>query len=129
MQQPPVALVITWGASMIAAKGGAERFARHFLREMKDDNNVWLNKCTNKPKHEVQYVYIIVGGKVRYRLLYAGWQPGIPTEINTTASQSFSTREWVWWPRIVLAGPVVLAPREIPMRGFQGFRYLTEPLY
>lgn len=124
----PIALVVTWGKDLIQEKGGLLSFIRYFEQAMADDENTWLQKCTNRPRHEVQYVYIIVCNQVKYRLIYAGHETGV-AEVHNGDGISWSSRAVITWPRLVLAGPVARAPRKIPMRGFQGFRYLFEKLF
>jgi hypothetical protein len=123
LNQPPIAIAITWGKDMLKANGGAAALWRHFLRETVKEDVTWLQKCKNKPKHDVLHVYIIVGNQVRAKMLYLGHQSG--DEMVTTPAGTRLIR----WPRLVLAGPAELPKCKITMRGFQGFRYLTKELY
>jgi hypothetical protein len=70
-------------------------------------------------------VYIIVCGQVRYRLLYAGYAKG-QTTIYNGDGHSWSSKQVITWPRVLMAGPFVKAPYKIPLKGFQGFRYTTK---
>lgn len=118
----PEGIVVTWGKDLVIEKGGLLSFVRHFETVMKDEDTLWLQKCKNQPKHDIAYVYIIVCGQVRYRLFYAGWEPGGATVIH----ESWSSSKVVSWPRIICAGPFTKAPFKIYKPGFQGFRYCTK---
>lgn len=109
--------VIKWSKDMV----------RHFFRAMADPENTWLQKCKNKPKYDdIMFVYVIYSGRVRYRLNYVHHESGA-TRINVPGcGGSFSNWEYINWPRVVMTGPIVIAPRPIKIKGFQGFRYCTE---
>lgn len=122
----PVGIVITWSMEMINLKGGLLQFVRYFEKEMgeQDSETLWLQKCKNKPKYNIIYVYIIVAGHLRYRLNYIDHESG-EVEINNGDGISFSRSETVSWPRLVMAGPFKKNPVKTKMRGFQGFRYCS----
>lgn len=120
---PPIAIAITWSKEMIQHCGGPFKFYRHFLQETFEDGTMWLQKCKHAPKHDILHVYVIIGGHVRFKLYYAGHESGEVTVTDGNGEKQVS------WPRIVMAGPVEKAPYKIPMRGFQGFRYIYEPLF
>jgi hypothetical protein len=128
IDQPPIGIMVTWGKDMIQEKGGLLAFIRYFEQGMESEDFMWLQKCKNKPAHDIQYVYIVVCNQVRYRLYYGGYQTGVTTIYNGDG-RSWSSREMISWPRLVFAGPVVKAPHKIRQKGFQGFRYITEPLF
>ena len=120
----PVAIAVTWGHEMIQSNGGLLTFLRAFHEHLADEESWWLHKCKNKPKHEVDQVYIILNNRVAYRVYFGGYQTG-PTVCYKATGEQWT----IEWPRIILAGPVGRAPRKIPMRGFQGFKYIYEPLF
>ncbi len=126
MNQPPIA--ITWGKEMIKEKGGLLAFIRHFEMCMAREDDIWLHKCKNQPKHEILDVYVIVCNQVRYKLLYAGYETE-PAEIEVGDGHSWCSTDIIHWPRLLLAGPFEKAPTKIPYRGFQGFRYLDKELF
>lgn len=128
IDQPPIAIVVTWGKDMIQEKGGLLAFIRYFENVMSTEDGVWLQKSRNCPKYDIAFVYIIVSNQVRYKLCYAGYQTG-RAEVHNGNGHSWSSFSVIRWPRLVLAGPFVKAPRKIHMKGFQGFRYLTEELF
>lgn len=129
MEQPPIAIAITWGRNMIEEKGGLLSFLRYFERFMSEcEDGYWLHRSKNCPKHDIAHVYIVVHNRVLYRLYYGGYQTG-ETEVFNGDGHSWSSRSIVSWPRIVIAGPFEKAPRKIHMKGFQGFRYLQNDLW
>lgn len=122
----PEGIAVTWGRDMIQEKGGLLTFMRFFSDCMEEDGALWYQKCKNRPTQDkyLQYVYIIVSNRVYYRGYYGGYHTG-PLECYLN---SWSSRQVVTWPRIVIAGPIVKAPHKIYRKGFQGFRY-TETLF
>lgn len=127
--QQPVGIVVTWGKDLIREKGGLLAFLRYFEQELSSEDGLWLHKCRNRPTQEIDHVYIIVCNQVRYRLYYGGHEAGGFREARNGNGISWCTRSIITWPRLVLAGPFTKAPRKIHMKGFQGFRYVYEPLF
>lgn len=121
----PEGIVVTWGKDLIQEKGGLLSFIRYFEQTMADEEGVWLQKCRNKPTCDIVYVYIIVCNQVRYRLHYGGYATG-KVRVHNGDGLSWSSSTEVMWPRLILAGPFVKAPRKIIRKGFQGFRYCTK---
>jgi len=123
-QQPPIGIIVTWGKDMIEANGGLLRFIRYFEDTCQDDLGWWFHKCKNGPTHDIAFVYVIVCNRIAYRLFYGGYETG-PRTVWKWNGQSRD----IEWSRLILAGPFEKAPGKIPMRGFQGFRYVYEPLW
>lgn len=122
----PEGIVITWGKDMINLKGGLKKFLQYFHEVMQDEETTWLQKCKNAPKYDITHVYIIVANRLYAKAYYGGYEKG-ETEINSPgAGKSFSRRETIEWPRIVLAGPIEKCPFKRELKGFQGFRYCTK---
>jgi len=121
----PEGIAVTWGKDLIKEKGGLLAFIRYFEKEMNTEDGRWLQKCKNAPKYDIIYVYVIVCNQVRYRLVYGGYEKG-QTTIHNGDGVSWSSKEVITWPRIILAGPFVKAPFKIKRSGFQGFRYTTK---
>lgn len=115
-------IVVTWSKDLIAEKGGLLSFIRFFIKSMEDPECMWLQKSRNKPTQDVLYVYIIVCNQLKYRLNFVGYETG-ETEVDNGDGVSWSRSERVGWSRIVMAGPIVHAPRKIKLSGFRGFRY------
>lgn len=130
MIEQPDGIIITVGAKMYGDKehGGYRKWLRNFLGAMEisassEDWFYWFRQG-NQPKASdtLQYVYLCIGGKIRYRCFYAGSKgPGAMQFTNHT--EEMFGKAWV-----LVAGPVERAPFKIEMKGFQGFRY-TEKLF
>lgn len=118
----PEGICVTWGKDLIIEKGGLLCFLRWFNDIMNDGESYWMNKCKNKPVHDVLYVYIIICNRVHYRCGYAGYETGETSGFKT----SWSSRDIIGWPRIILAPPLIKAPYKIRLSGFRGFRYCTK---
>jgi hypothetical protein len=102
--EPPVGIAITWvEANLIQWYKSLERFERYLQHEFSKDDCQWPQIMKNKPKHEVAYVYIIIGGVVKYRVNYVGYEDG----------------------KIIMTGPLLIAPAVLEKKGFQGFRYTS----
>ena len=120
----PIAILVAFGAKMMEENGGEEQFLTFFEHWTQSDEFQWLHKCKNQPQHDITHVYVTIGGKVRYRLIYGGYRTGKQGCIKASGQA-----DTVDGPRILLVGPFERAPREILRRGFQGFRYLGEHLW
>lgn len=85
------------------------------LLESGEENSIYLTMPA-KPQHEVLYCYVLVDGRIRWRVNIAAWEPGGPRECVDGIERSPK-----WW--MILTGPLVRPPEKIRMRGFRGFRY------
>lgn len=95
---------------------GYRNWLTNFLNAMTYEDWTYWMRLGAVPKYEVMYVYLCIGNRIRYRanfVMYHG-----PGEFTFTDGKRLYGRAWV-----VLCGPVARAPRDIPMRGFRGFRY------
>lgn len=118
---PKIGVVTTFSYEMIKVNGGPWKFMRAFLDCMASDTNYWLHRSRNQPQHEIVWVYIIIGNRLRYRVNYLGYETGKGTIYRQGIGHA------IIWPRMVLAGPIVKAPRpDLRITGFQGFRYVTQ---
>lgn len=115
-------IIITVGAKMYGDHG-YRNWLRNFLGAMKlsekDSDFVYWFRQGNQPKADksLQYVYLCIGGKIRYRCFFAG-SLGPCSMKFVNHSEEMYGRAW-----ILVAGPVVKAPFVIERKGFQGFRY------
>lgn len=121
---PPVGIAVSFGKDMMDHNGGQDIFVKAFEHWMVIEGQTWMHKCKNKPQEDIAQVYILMGGKVYCRVFYAGYERHFRKGIKTDGSVMN-----VPWPRILLAGPIEKPHGDIPMRGFQGFRYIYEPLF
>lgn len=100
---------------------GGEKMIRHYIERMNDgDPYQWMQFCgSGIPKIKVQYCYVIWGGKVQYRCDIKEFMADITGDFSDGGVvRSFHNRNLC-----VLHGPTIRAPYDIPMKGFQGFRY------
>jgi hypothetical protein len=118
-------IVVTWSKDLIKEKGGLLSFIRYFLKTMEDPDALWLQKSRNKPTRDIVYVYIIVCNRLKYRLNFVGYETG-DTKVWNGDGHSWAKAKRVSWSRIVMAGPIVHAPKKIKLSGFRGFRYCTK---
>lgn len=91
------------------------------LQQMNErDDFVWYRAVKNLPKMDVLYVYVIIDNKVNHRtnLLQYERNKTYTFPRPEGGRRTFENKNW-----ILTCGPVVMAPEEIPMKGFQGFRY------
>lgn len=124
-QQPAIGIITTISAGAVKANGGLLTWVRHFESCTREEyGGLWLQKCRNRPQQDIAYVYMIVANRLAYRLYYGGW-----TDQPTTVWMHNGEERSFPWPHIRLSGPLEKAPTKITMRGFQGFRYVSEPLW
>lgn len=122
--EPPEGIVITVSAGMIGDHG-YRHWLRNFLESMKQSEETcdwnYYFRVGGQPRQDkhIQYVYLCIGGKIRFRVFYAGSQAG--GKLNLSNGHRYRIVEGRAW--ILTAGPVERAPHPIPMKGFQGFRY------
>jgi hypothetical protein len=118
-------IIITISEKMIKEKG-YKNWLRNFLNAMArhdKDCFYWMRQGSCPRRSDLLYVYLCIGGKVRFRAFFAGSQG----EGEMTFSDGSKLFGSAW---VILGGPVERPPRgqEFPMKGFRGFRY-TEKLF
>lgn len=123
MIERPEGIIITVSQDMIK-ENGYRHWLRNFLHAMDHyalDWTYWW-KQGNRPKRDetIQHVYLVIGGKIRFRGLYGGCRSG---EHTFSDGETKFAKAWV-----VMSGPIERPPHPIPMKGFRGFRY-TEKLF
>jgi hypothetical protein len=121
MNERPDGIIITISLAMLKEKG-YKNWLTNFLDAMKDEHCTYWMRQGAQPKHQILYVYLCIGGKIRYRANFV-MSEGPGEKIFTDGSDPLYGRAW-----IVLAGPVVRPGQPILRKGFQGFRY-TEKLF
>lgn len=125
IHQPPIGIIITMGKEVLEANGGGHEWQKHFESCVRDeDSGFWLHKSRNAPREDVATIYVIAENFVQYKVFYGGYERG-----PTSVWMSWGEERKIDWPRMILAGPFEKAPVDIEMRGFQGFRYVYEPLW
>jgi hypothetical protein len=117
----PDGIIITISAKMLKEKG-YRNWLRNFLHAMRQEDCTYWMRQGAAPKHDILYVYLCIGGKVRFRANFAGTESGHKT---FDGGKKMYARVW-----IVLCGPLERPPRkqEPILKGFRGFRY-TQKLF
>ncbi len=116
----PVGIIVTFSKKMIYDEIGKEKFIGQILTRLNENREAyWMHTMHIKPKHEVIYCYILYDGKIQMRANIAGFEKGYP--VIFLNRRTYTPNHWM-----ILTAPVVVAPFDIPMKGFQGFRYCAE---
>src|SRR5688572_12292887 len=118
MTEKPDALIITVSSGMYGEKG-YRNWLRNFLHAMNDESMIYWFRAGGQPKHDVLYIYLCIGGKIRFRVRYAGSE-GEREQMFDDGRVMYG-KAW-----IIGCGPVERAPYKIERKGFQGFRYTQE---
>ena len=118
--EPPDGIIITISQAMLKEKG-YRNWLRNYLEAMgKEDWTYWMRQGV-QPKHEILYVYLCIGGKIRYRSNFVmSWGPRL---VTFKGGKQMFAKAW-----IVMCGPVVKPVEPIYRKGFRGFRY-TQKLF
>lgn len=77
---------------------------------------------SGKPKHDLLHVYVVIAGHLDARFLFVGYRDGKPCRLWDGKLRT--PKVWA-----VCCGPIERPPQPIRMRGFQGFRYVHQPLW
>lgn len=122
MNEFPDGIIITISMKSIEEKGGYRNFLKEFLDCMEDDHysSAYWIKAGNKPRHDVLDVYIVIGGRIRWKCTFVESHKAGYIELDRGRMYG---RGW-----IVCTGPVERPPQPIYKKGFQGFRY-TQTLF
>ena len=104
--------------------GGREAVIKS-LERTDDGSYQWMQFCgSGVPAKEVEFCYLVWDGKVQYRLSVVEYQKKITGKFaDGGVVRSFKNRNLV-----IMSGPCIKAPYNIPQKGFQGIRY-TEFLF
>ncbi len=119
LTEPPEGIIITISQSMLKEKG-YRNWLRNFKQAMESEQMTYWMRQVAKPKRDILYVYLCIGGKVRFRAFYAGTDSG--HMIFSDGKEMFA-KTW-----IIMCGPLSKPDYIVPMKGFRGFRY-TEKLF
>ena len=118
-------IIITIGKSMWKDKS-YKNWLNNFLQCMTiPDCSYWLRQGNQPKKQPLQYVYLCIGDRIRFRAHFveshsAGW---VQFYDGAGGFKKLFGKAW-----IVICGPVEKPLKPIYKKGFQGFRY-TEPLF
>lgn len=119
MIEQPTGIIKCLPASWLKEKGGEAYLTRTFDENIaKRGGTFWMSFSTI-PKLDVLHCYLLIAGRIRYRLNIVSREPGSTMRFtDQKPTKLWTAKHWV-----VLGAPVVKPPEEMPMRGFQGFRY------
>ncbi len=122
----PEGIVITLPKIYFEETGvGTGFFVKSFEQYMDDEEAVWNFKLKNLPKLDVAFVYIIFDKEIQYRANLVMYERNVSKVFQDPPYfgkvREFKNKNWV-----LLTGPIVKPPYEIPLKGFQGFRYCTK---
>lgn len=127
LSEPPEAIILTMPVAFFKDRGmDQEVFGKYFERFMRHEDSLWNFKKTQLPTVEVAWVYLVWLGKIQFRLNFVEYQRNkskVFTDAYDGKARSFPKMNW-----IILSGPAIPAPYDIPMKGFQGHRY-TKKLF
>lgn len=118
-------IAVTYSRDLINDLGGYDGFHSQFHDRLNaDDNAYWLTSITGIPGRYGDmvghYCYIIAENKILYRAMIGMFKDGGHYDFD-------DGRFWVFSKKVmVLTAPIIKAPEEIHMRGFQGFRYVDQ---
>lgn len=120
--EPPDAIIITMPIAFFNDRGMTYgEFCKVFERYLKKETGTWNFVKKNLPTQAVAFCYIVFDGFVQYRTNVVQYQRNTTkhfTDAPDGKTRSFENKNW-----IILSGPAIKAPIDIPMKGFQGHRY------
>lgn len=116
------AIIITISQAMLKEKG-YRNWLTNFFEAMSKEDWLYYFRQGSQPKIKVMWVYVLIGGKIRFRVNLVETLPA--QELTFSDGKRLHGRAW-----LVCAGPIVRPPRGVvySRNGFQGFRY-SEKLF
>lgn len=110
----PEGIVITFGSGLIKAHGDLKTLLQEFHEAMNDEDGYWMHWSAKGPSKKMMkklnWVYIIIGKKVRYQAFFGGYKP----------------EDEDYPGRLIVAGPIQRIRSDRELIGFRGFRYCTK---
>lgn len=120
------AIMLTLGQDFLnkVYPGGREAIIKA-LERCEEGEYQWMQFCgSGIPEKQVEFCYLIWDGKVQYRLSIVEYQ----RQVSGGFADSGVMRRFKKRNLVIMTGPVIKSPFDIPKKGFQGFRY-TEFLF
>lgn len=116
------AIALTLGVDFFKMyPGGKEEVIRVIERLNQEDDLSWWQLCgSGIPTKQVEFAYLVWDGQVQYRLTVEQYLKNKSGQFNDGGI----TRIYRHKNMVSMIGPAIKAPYPIPMKGFQGFRYM-----
>jgi hypothetical protein len=120
--EPPEAIILTMPVAWFRDRNMSYAdFCKDFEATMAEEDNYWNFLKSNLPTQDVAYVYLVFDGFVQYRANFVCYERNVAKAFDDAPDgivREFPPSNW-----ILFSGPVIKAPFDIPMKGFQGHRY------
>lgn len=123
--QPPVGIIIAHPARFFE-EYDEKRYVRAFELMNTKPEQVWYRAMKNPPTQDFLYIYTCYAGKLQHRTNSGGI---LRNTTKTFSRPEGGSRTFENTNFLVHCGPYVKCPVEIPMKGFQGFKYVYEELW
>lgn len=125
IQEPPIGIIFTHPERFFK-EYDEKIYNREMARMNVDDAQVWYRVMKNLPTQEFLYIYTVYHGRVQHRTNLFGY---IRNTTMTFPRPEGGSRTFENANALILCGPFVKCPIEIPWKGFQGFRYIYKELW
>ncbi len=124
--EPPIGIILTVPKRFFEETGYTyAAFEKDFMNVMDREDGIWNFLKKQLPTRDFLYVYLVFDGFVQLRCNLLDMQRNESKRFGDNGKiRSFAKKNW-----IRLCGPAEKAPIDIPMKGFQGFRYVTKELW
>ncbi len=121
MKEPPTGIIRTLPSLYTGGVGG-KAYQRSVAAVEAGTFDALYIALAQQPKHDLLHLYICLAGEVNIRFNVAGYEPG-----DSRKCWDRTIREPKVW--VACTGPISRPRVPVKMRGFQGFRYVFEPLW
>lgn len=121
--QPPTGIIRTLPGIYADPEHLACKNYRACLDLMATDPDVfWFMALATVPKHDFLHIYVLIAGRIEARFNFAGYREGGKSRLWDGVERTPAAFA-------ICAGPVSRPASPVKLRGFRGFRYVTEPLW
>ena len=112
------AIVVTLSQQTIKDRRGGLRTILKEWRDSDGENRVWLYRLGNAPKHDIQEVYWVIAGRIRWKSKFAGIDQRVTIKFG---ERTLRGKAWL----ILFDFEPIPRKQQIALKGFQGFRYFN----
>jgi hypothetical protein len=120
--EPSEGIILTMPVIFFEETGHTSKtLCKQFEEEFSNENGLWYFLKKNLPVQDFIYIYIVWDGKIQYRTNLASIERNKSYAFCDEPDgkvRRFENKNW-----IILCNPLIKAPYEIPMKGFQWHRY------